>query len=72
MTSSIAKSGAECWYSFRQSVGDNARQTGKPLEPYRANLAALVAERQPEVDALSRKLARQDAAIAGPVARLDL
>ncbi|AUX79127.1 hypothetical protein [Sinorhizobium fredii] len=42
---------------------------GKPQEPgaflehYRANLAALTAERQPEVDALSRKLARQDAAI---------
>ncbi|ULJ82758.1 hypothetical protein MF410_34525 (plasmid) [Rhizobium sp. C104] len=43
---------------------------GKPPEPgaflerYRANLAALTAERQPEVDALTRKLARQDAAIA--------
>ncbi|WP_177309908.1 hypothetical protein [Rhizobium tibeticum] len=33
------------------------------LERYRANLAGLTAERQPEVDALSRKLARQDAAI---------
>lgn len=43
---------------------------GKPpescafLERYRDNLAAITAERQPEIDALSRKLARQDAAIA--------
>ncbi|PZR94753.1 MAG: hypothetical protein DI537_06850 [Stutzerimonas stutzeri] len=43
---------------------------GKPLDPraflerYRSNLAALTAERQPEIDALSRKLARQDRAIA--------
>ena len=43
---------------------------GKPpdprafLERYRSNLAALTAERQPEIDALSRKLARQDRAIA--------
>lgn len=43
---------------------------GKPpdsnafLERYRAHLAALTAERQPEIDALSRKLVRQDAAIA--------
>lgn len=43
---------------------------GKPptpsafLERYRANLAAITAERQPEIDALSRKLARQDTAIA--------
>lgn len=42
---------------------------GKPpdpsafLERYRSNLAAITAERQPEIDALSRKLARQDAAI---------
>ena len=34
------------------------------LERYRAHLAALTAERQPEIDALSRKLARQDQAIA--------
>lgn len=34
------------------------------LERYRAQLAALTAERQPEIDALSRKLARQDQAIA--------
>ena len=31
------------------------------LERYRTHLAALTAERQPEIDALSRKLARQDA-----------
>lgn len=43
---------------------------GKPpdpktfLERYRANLTAITAERQPEIDALSRKLARQDVAIA--------
>jgi len=34
------------------------------LERYRTHLAALTAERQPEIDALSRKLARQDEAIA--------
>ncbi|WHO77328.1 hypothetical protein [Rhizobium sp. BT03] len=39
-------------------------EPGVFLERYRANLAALTAERQPEVDALTRKLARQDAAIA--------
>ncbi len=43
---------------------------GKPpnrnafLERYRAKLAAITAEHQPEVDALYRKLARQDRAIA--------
>jgi len=43
---------------------------GKPpdpgtfLERYRANLAAITTERQPEIDALSRKLARQETAIA--------
>lgn len=43
---------------------------GRTTEPgafrarYRANLAAITAERQPEIDALSRKLARQEAAIA--------
>jgi hypothetical protein len=42
---------------------------GKPpdpgafLERYRASLAALTAERQPEIDALAQKLARQDQAI---------
>ncbi|MDF2119227.1 hypothetical protein PY365_27030 [Roseiarcaceae bacterium H3SJ34-1] len=39
------------------------------LERYRSNLAAITAERQPEVDALSRKLARQDAAIEALRAR---
>lgn len=39
------------------------------LERYRAHLAALTAERQPEIDALSRKLARQDEAIAALRAR---
>jgi hypothetical protein len=34
------------------------------LERYRSTRAALTAERQPEIDALSRKLARQDQAIA--------
>lgn len=34
------------------------------LARYRANLAAITAERQPEIDALSRKLARQEAVIA--------
>ncbi len=34
------------------------------LERYRSHLAAITAERQPEIDALSRKLARRDAAIA--------
>jgi hypothetical protein len=33
------------------------------LERYRSHLAAITAERQPEIDVLSRKLARQDAAI---------
>lgn len=34
------------------------------LGRYRSTLATLTAERQPEIDALSRKLARQDRAIA--------
>ena len=34
------------------------------LTSYRAQLAALTAERQPEIDALSRTLARQEQAIA--------
>ena len=47
----------------------SAYRGGKPpdpsafLERYRSNLAAITAERQPEIDALSRKLARQDVAI---------
>lgn len=46
-----------------------AYRGGKPPDPsafldrYRASLAAITAERQPEIDALSRKLARQDRAI---------
>lgn len=49
---------------------------GKPpdpgtfLERYRSQLAALTAERQPEIDALSRELTRQDQAIASFVDRL--
>ncbi|MGY3614021.1 hypothetical protein [Bradyrhizobium sp. USDA 10063] len=39
------------------------------LERYRSHLAAITAERQSEIDALSRKLARQDAAIAAYCAR---
>lgn len=48
---------------------------GKPPAPeaflarYRSSLAAITAERQPEIDALSRKLARQEAAIAAFQAR---
>lgn len=51
---------------------------GRPHEPdaflnrYRTNLAAITAERQPEIDALSRKLARQEAAIASLCARAAL
>lgn len=43
---------------------------GRPLEPdafltrYRSNLAAITAQRQPEIDALTRKLMRQQSAIA--------
>ncbi len=40
------------------------------LARYRSNLAAITAERQPEIDALTRKLARQEAAIAALRARL--
>lgn len=39
------------------------------LARYRANHAAITAERQPEIDALSRKLARQETAIAALRAR---
>lgn len=46
-----------------------APEPGAFLERYRANLAAITAERQPEIDALSRKLARQDAALASLRAR---
>lgn len=41
-----------------------APDPGAFLERYRSQLAALTAERQPEIDALSRKLARQEQAIA--------
>ena len=47
-----------------------APDPGTFLQRYRANLAALTAERQPEIDALSRKLARQDAVIAALRARM--
>jgi hypothetical protein len=40
-----------------------APDPGVFLERYRTQLAALTAERQPEIDALSRKLARQEQAI---------
>ncbi len=46
-----------------------APEKGAFLERYRGDLAAVTAERQPEVDALTRKLARQDAAIAALLAR---
>ena len=39
------------------------------LARYRSRLAAITAERQPEIDALSRQLARQDANIAAFCAR---
>ncbi len=40
-----------------------APDPGAFLERYRSLLAALTAERQPEIDALSRKLARQEQVI---------
>jgi hypothetical protein len=40
-----------------------AAEPGTFLARYRAKLAAITAERQQEIDALSRKLARQDRAI---------
>nr|WP_309402288.1 hypothetical protein [Aminobacter niigataensis]WMD00184.1 hypothetical protein RAR13_28350 [Aminobacter niigataensis] len=43
---------------------------GAFLERYRANLAAITAERQPEIDALTRKLARQESATAALRAQL--
>lgn len=54
-----------------------AYRDGKPpdpeafLERYRAQLAALTTERQPEIDALSRRLARQDQVIAALRQRRD-
>jgi hypothetical protein len=53
----------------RLQEGGRPRRAAKLLERYRACLGALTAERQPELDALSGKLARQDAAIAVLVAR---
>ncbi len=47
-----------------------APDPGMFLERYRTNLAAITLERQHEIDALSRKLARQDTAIAVLRARL--
>ncbi|WP_417883927.1 hypothetical protein [Allorhizobium ampelinum] len=47
-----------------------APDPGAFLDRYRRNLAALTSERQPEIDALARKLARQDAAITVMQARL--
>lgn len=41
-----------------------APDRGAFLERYRSQLEALTAKHQPEVDALSRKLARQDHAVA--------
>jgi chromosome segregation ATPase len=55
-----------------------AYRRGKPpdpgafLERYRSNLAAATAERQAEIDALSRKLARQDRAISALRERFDV
>lgn len=55
----------------------SAYRRGKPPDPeaflvrYRAQLAALTTERQPEIDALSRRLARQDQAIAVLRQRMD-
>lgn len=48
-----------------------APDPGAFLERYRSNLAALTTERQAEINALSRKLARQDAAITELRARLE-
>lgn len=41
-----------------------APDPGAFLERYRSQLEALTAEHQPQIDALSRKLVRQDQAIA--------
>lgn len=56
----------------RRNCGERRRRQQPPcvfLTRYRANLAAITAERQPEIDALSRKLARQEAAITALQAR---
>lgn len=46
-----------------------APDPGAFLERYRSNLAAITVQRQPEIDALSRKIARQDQAIEALRAR---
>ncbi|WP_315927485.1 hypothetical protein [Mesorhizobium sp. SP-1A] len=48
----------------RHYRGGKASDPGAFIERYRSQLAALTAERQPEIDALSRRLAREDRAIA--------
>ncbi|TIQ41898.1 MAG: hypothetical protein E5X49_16875 [Mesorhizobium sp.] len=50
----------------------NPPDPGAFLERYRSNLAAITAGRQAEIDALSRKLARQDRAIAEYRKRFDV
>lgn len=55
--------------AYRRSDGHDP---GRFLERYRSHLAAMTAERQPEIDALSRKLARQDRAIEALRARCSL
>ena len=55
--------------TYRRSDGPDP---GGFLERYRSHLAAITAERQPEIDALSRKLARQDRAIEALRARCSL
>lgn len=44
--------------------GGNRSDPRAFLERYRSQLAALTEERQPEIDALTRRLARQEQAIA--------
>lgn len=52
--------------AYRRSDGPDP---GGFLERYCSHLAAITAERQPEIDALARKLARQDRAIQALRAR---
>ncbi|TCM51072.1 hypothetical protein C8J36_11079 [Rhizobium sp. PP-F2F-G48] len=47
----------------RRSCRDRSPDPAGFMQRYREILAAITAERQPEIDALSRKLARQDQAI---------
>ena len=53
-----------CCHARHLSSGESRPTCARLLERYRSQLAALTAERQPEIDALSRKLARQEQAIA--------